>query len=1841
MKKQYVVLMWLSLALLFLPARALSDVGSSSSGGTFFGPDREDEWPRPPDEPSPPPSDSDDDTTTEPDDAFSDFPENESSGPSESELRAQDQSAINRATDALISLLNSIATGYARSDNETRSMLSDLRLREARQPRNLINVLNDGRELISNARQQLRSFITGDELSAAVAAEHNGKLLSDRERLMLSEAVGDPVRLTDGAYVSEIPLPVLRYHSTLLDMTIHYDSARRTVNTVGRGWFFPLDSRIYHGNRAPVEADALLDSTQRTVTETQTRMTKEWLALVNDPAMSPEQLITGIDGIQSNITSHLEELNDIETELANLRQRFRRPRLNFNRVAEAEEQVYEKRQKLIDLQSSLNGVLQYTQAWQSTQSQVQQTAGEINSLTTSISRMVELQKHIHRENTSVRRTGDSSYKELTGQDTIVLIDLTGSPRLFRRDQSSDTDEMHVYSATRPADGTIYQSIASGARIRVLPDGTEHHYLKDGRLNRIQDRNGNALSVQHPESEGNKEGKITTSTGYTLLRFRRDSSGLELSFSEGVHFTLRKNNGFLTRLESPRGSFFYTYHDEHEFLTEITGPSGTISKHWEEGPDGWRVYAVDDVGGGREKFGYPAFDRRTYEDQDGVRWEYRMINHRIAQIVLPTGGVSLHGDDYMQRGSFRRQWSTDIYGNHTRLEDSDGFWEQHEVDRFGEVVRTINDRGVATNIARDERGNAIQQRDATETELVFERNNDGTISRIQTSRGTIYTAGYDHLGRINHLQRTDGQLLSSSFDDFGRPRYINLPDGTKTTYTFNEEQRIYRIKRTRGEEIEEHLFHYDAEGNISEKFRNGISYRTSTWDPMGNPIRHDYSDGTWEIFSWTSAGRLLTHRQRSGQELQYFYDNAGSLYRIHEKNTGYTREISRDIWGRPVRVVDPDGAVQEFRFDPDGKLQWIREPDGTEIHYQHRPGGIVETRIHRGDETILDRRIVYDNAGRILRRYRAGNLVERWTYDHSTWTEWTYGIGTRHWELDVIGRPVRRVYPDSSYEKLHWNAADQLTQFTDRSGVTQNVENELGEEEENFRQRNMDLFNRTTLMQAVDETGYVWKSEISYPAFEIQEILRSGLQIESRQDRTRAIRQLTVANAHNWQIHFNSFGIPELLISPEGRQTRMSWDEHTRITSFMSSTPGAAPREYHYDAIGNLTEISTGTGQVTITRSPDRRTVQLQHGDERTSLFTDVLGNVIGERRTTPEGVVIDRTWERDDTGTIQRSVDHLTGLEIRHNNTPRGSVVHLNSAFRVEIDHDARNSSGMQIFGFTESPISIEIADDTITVDGSMRLIHDRGSGERSGDESFRLETLSPTGFSVTRGLISYVRDQHGRILGERNLSGVYRAYTYNDTGYLTSINATPQPGLRQRLQEVSARAGIRPQEIDLHRLPETRYLNRDRDGRLPQPDLEWDSAGRVKAINSGTNTGIQLIYDPLFEFVREVVHGDSGTFILADHRGSVAMVLHNGFRFTMIDTHLILNDAEITFRFWRREDHDPASQPAAPSYTGRFLPISDNLGQETEHALEILINRRPILSLGEDRYFFYLTDVRGTPQGVAIREHPGLTNYVSRDFDRSEDLPKPNAIPFGTSWALMDRIPGTDLFRSTNRTLIGDAEIFTTPDPDLDGLDFYLYAGGDPINHVDWDGLKIVAPKRTYFQQDPRWRDARLGNSSEHSIGAFGCKLVANARVVSSILNDPEYSPLEFNEALKQGNAFDEALMLREPVRETIEHLTGRSVTVTRVNVDEVNLSRLGEYLKDSSAEFFIVAEIRTQGEPGSAPNGGRATYTHFLSVVDITSTGQPIFSDTSNRNRSELLEGEELVSLEIFQAPACGTFR
>jgi hypothetical protein len=80
--------------------------------------------------------------------------------------------------------------------------------------------------------------------------------------------VGDPVRISDGAFLFEVPLPVIHYWGIELDLTLRYDSARTEASPLGRGWWWFPAQRLVPGVQPVPELAPLLDDGARTISET-------------------------------------------------------------------------------------------------------------------------------------------------------------------------------------------------------------------------------------------------------------------------------------------------------------------------------------------------------------------------------------------------------------------------------------------------------------------------------------------------------------------------------------------------------------------------------------------------------------------------------------------------------------------------------------------------------------------------------------------------------------------------------------------------------------------------------------------------------------------------------------------------------------------------------------------------------------------------------------------------------------------------------------------------------------------------------------------------------------------------------------------------------------------------------------------------------------------------------------------------------------------------------------------------------------------------------------------------------------------------------------------------------------------------------------------------------------------------------------------------------------------------------------------------------------------------------------------------------------------------------------
>ena len=160
----------------------------------------------------------------------------------------------------------------------------------------------------------------------------------------------------------------------------------------------------------------------------------------------------------------------------------------------------------------------------------------------------------------------------------------------------------------------------------------------------------------------------------------------------------------------------------------------------------------------------------------------------------------------------------------------------------------------------------------------------------------------------------------------------------------------------------------------------------------------------------------------------------------------------------------------------------------------------------------------------------------------------------------------------------------------------------------------------------------------------------------------------------------------------------------------------------------------------------------------------------------------------------------------------------------------------------------------------------------------------------------------------------------------------------------------------------------------------------------------------------------------------------------------------------------------------------------------------------------------------------------------------------------------------------------FTSQDPARDGVNWWIYCGGNPITFVDPTGKEIINAYRTLMSSESK---LTLGTSNE-KISKVGCVLTAYTRIASAIIGD-EISLSTANTIAVQNKLFTSGnLLTPENGAELINSiLEENGITDTTVSfegsytgIDAVN--KYQEANISETAQHFATARINTHDTSG-----------------------------------------------------------
>jgi len=353
-----------------------------------------------------------------------------------------------------------------------------------------------------------------------------------------------------------------------------------------------------------------------------------------------------------------------------------------------------------------------------------------------------------------------------------------------------------------------------------------------------------------------------------------------------------------------------------------------------------------------------------------------------------------------------------------------------------------------------------------------------------------------------------------------------PAGRVTGYSYNTNGRLNTITDALGTDQARTSFvfwHHSFPGLVSQTYGPGFSYRY-TYDSLGNKIKESINQRETH-YSYNTLGQVLSidGPRTDVQDITHFtYGANGNLIRVTNALGHDTNITQHDAYGRPTRVVDPNGLVSELTYNVRGWLTSSTTHQDQTL-YQYNSVGLL-TQLTLPNAVVLDYQ--YDGARRL--------------------TSITDGLGNRiDYTIDAYGNRTRTELsdPNGSVRSHVDHAFNNLNQLISSTGA-------------NLQQQRWGYDADGNVIEREDALGH--RTQTQFDAL------------------NRVIGQID-PDQHSSQFEYDQFQQTSKVVDALGRETTYTRDVQGNV--IRQESPDTGKQSFTYDFANNLKTATDARGVV--------------------------------------------------------------------------------------------------------------------------------------------------------------------------------------------------------------------------------------------------------------------------------------------------------------------------------------------------------------------------------------------------------------------------------------------------------------------------------------------------------------------------------------------------------------------------------------------------------------------------------------------------------------------------------------
>jgi len=441
------------------------------------------------------------------------------------------------------------------------------------------------------------------------------------------------------------------------------------------------------------------------------------------------------------------------------------------------------------------------------------------------------------------------------------------------------------------------------------DGMRILFDPEGRLQFVEDSNGNRLSYLYDEAHPERLISIGDATGLGLaLQYDTDGrlTRLLASDGQGVQYSYDAEGRLASVTDDVGPVTFYVY-DENDLLVEVRdGESRTRLRNSYDGLG--RLLAQTDAADYGITTTYPDTGEVIYTDPDGNQVTRVYEEGQLISQTDPLGNtVSLGYDSAGNLSSitdprgYTTNYNYDDWGNLASIELPTGERAQIAYDTEARPMWVIGPDSHMVVYEYDEAGNLVSATDG----LLFQgQTADGTITYDPSvARSTAFD--YDEQGNLIAITDLLGSTTRMNYDAQANLTIVQLPSGNMARLTYDGRSRLASITDPLGQAIS---FDYDERDNLT-RVSTATGFAQYAYDSTGNLSSLTDTQGSVTSFGYDARSNLTSVTEATGAVTTYEYDAARRLKAVDNANGGRT-EYEYDPLGRLVAETRLQWPVSE-------------------------------------------------------------------------------------------------------------------------------------------------------------------------------------------------------------------------------------------------------------------------------------------------------------------------------------------------------------------------------------------------------------------------------------------------------------------------------------------------------------------------------------------------------------------------------------------------------------------------------------------------------------------------------------------------------------------------------------------------------------------------------------------------------------------------------------------------------------------------------------------------------------------------------------------------------------------